>query len=156
TGVNLDILARQRLWQKGMDYRHGTGHGIGYMLNVHEGPQAIRYKYTADQKPLQPGMLVSDEPGIYREGRFGVRLESILMVKEAEQTVDGTFYGFECLTYVPIDDRGIDRSLMTSDETELYERYQKEVYERLKDSLDENERKWLRTYAGIDAVTEEG
>ena len=112
--------------------------------------------YTADQKPLQPGMLVSDEPGLYREGRFGVRLESILMVKEAEHTGDGTFYGFECLTYVPLDDKGIDRSLLTSDERELYERYQKDVYDRLKDSLDENERKWLRAYAGIDTATEEG
>ncbi|MBQ2454105.1 MAG: M24 family metallopeptidase C-terminal domain-containing protein, partial [Lachnospiraceae bacterium] len=105
--------------------------------------------------PDELGRLL-DEPGLYREGRFGVRLESILMVKEAEQTEDGTFYGFECLTYVPLDDKGIDRSLLTSDERELYERYQKEVYDRLKDSLDENERKWLRAYAGIDTATEEG
>jgi Xaa-Pro aminopeptidase len=155
TGVNLDILARERLWKKGIDYKHGTGHGVGYMLSVHEGPQAIRQKYTEDQKPLQPGMLISDEPGVYKEGKYGVRCENILLVKEAEKTEDGTFYDFESLTLVPLDDNGIDRSLMTSDEIKMYERYQREVYDRLAVKLDADERSWLYGYAGLKSSDKE-
>ncbi len=148
TGVNLDMLAREHMWKKGIDYKHGTGHGVGYMLSVHEGPHSIRWKCLDAPAELRPGMLVSDEPGIYRAGRFGVRTENILLVTEAQKTEDGTFYRFENLTQVPIDDRGMDRSRMSSDEIEMYERYQREVIEALAPELDEAELEWLRKYCG--------
>lgn len=105
TGINLDILARLPMWEEGDDYKCGTGHGVGYMLSVHEGPHAIRWRNKADgpDTVLKPGMLVSDEPGIYKEGKYGIRMENILLVKEKCQTADGTFLCFECLTYVPVD-----------------------------------------------------
>ena len=149
TGQNLDVLARERLWQKGMDYRHGTGHGIGYMLSVHEGPQCIRMKAVKKNAALKPGMLVSDEPGVYREGEFGVRTENILLVEEDMKTSDGEFFRFKNLTEVPIDDKGMDRSLMSKEELEMYIDYQKKVCEALAPELTEEERSWLYRYAGI-------
>ncbi|MBQ4483169.1 MAG: aminopeptidase P family protein, partial [Lachnospiraceae bacterium] len=149
TGQNLDILARERLWQKGMDYKHGTGHGIGYMLSVHEGPQCIRMKAINKNAALKPGMLVSDEPGIYREGKFGVRTENILLVEEDMKTSDGEFFKFKNLTEVPIDDKGMDRSLMSREDLEMYIDYQKEVCESLSPDLTAEERAWLYRYAGI-------
>ena len=149
TGHCLDVLARERMWKRGVDYRHGTGHGVGYMLSVHEGPQSIRSRSLGKEEPLVPGMLVSDEPGIYREGKYGIRTENILLVEEDRKTDDGQFYRFFSLTQVPIDDRGMERSLMTSEETAMYESYQKSVYESLAPELDAGERKWLREYAGL-------
>ncbi|MBQ8955605.1 MAG: aminopeptidase P family protein [Lachnospiraceae bacterium] len=149
TGQNLDILAREHMWKRGLDYKHGTGHGVGYMLSVHEGPQAIRWKNTGEPTELRPGMLISDEPGIYKEGKHGVRTENILLVEEDKKTDDGQFYRFFNLTQVPIDDRGMDRSRMSSEETEMYERYQREVCEALVPELDGDEIKWLYDYCGI-------
>ncbi|MBQ7584598.1 MAG: aminopeptidase P family protein [Lachnospiraceae bacterium] len=149
TGLNLDVLARERMWKKGMDYKHGTGHGVGYMLGVHEGPHSIRWKFLDTPPELLPGMLVSDEPGIYKEGRFGVRTENILLVAEDEKTEDGTFYRFENLTQVPIDDRGMDRSIMSSEELEMYEAYQREVMDALAPGLDKEEFEWLQEYCGM-------
>ena len=107
TGINLDILAREPMWEEGDDYKCGTGHGIGYMLSVHEGPQAIRWiaNPTGKDAILRPGMLLSDEPGIYKEGKYGIRIENILLVKEKCVTSDGRFLCFECLTYVPLDEK---------------------------------------------------
>ncbi|MCR5650552.1 MAG: aminopeptidase P family protein [Lachnospiraceae bacterium] len=148
-GYELDILARKDLWKKGFEYRHGTGHGVGYMLSVHEGPCAIREKALEGDVPLEPGMIISDEPGVYREGRFGVRTENILLVKQEKSTEDGTFYSFESLTKVPIDDRGIDRELLSDRQREYYDNYQKEVYEALSPFLSSEEALWLKKYSGL-------
>lgn len=149
TGVNLDMLARERMWKRGIDYKHGTGHGLGYMLGVHEGPQSIRWKYLDTPCELKPGMLISDEPGVYKKDRFGVRTENILLVEEDVKTEDGVFYRFANLTQVPIDDRGMDKSMMSSEELEMYERYQQEIIEALSPDMDEEEKKWLREYCGV-------
>ena len=149
TGHALDVLAREKMWKRGVDYRHGTGHGVGYMLSVHEGPQSIRSRSLGKEEPLVPGMLVSDEPGIYREGKHGIRTENILLVEEDSRTDDGQFYRFFSITQVPIDDKGMDRRLMTAEETAMYESYQKDVYESLAPELSDDERKWLSEYAGL-------
>lgn len=104
TGVNLDILAREPMWEEGDDYKCGTGHGIGYILSVHEGPNSIRWKTLPDDVVLKPGMIMSCEPGIYRQDEYGIRIENILLVKEKCVTNDGRFLCFETLTYVPFDD----------------------------------------------------
>ncbi len=148
-GVNLDILAREKMWKQGIDYKHGTGHGVGYMLGVHEGPQAVRWRGRADDVELRPGMLVSDEPGIYKEGRFGVRCEDILLVEEDTETEDGIFYRFYDLTEVPIDDRGMDKEMMSSEELLMYEDYQRQVISALSDELDKEETDWLKAYCGL-------
>lgn len=148
-GYNLDILARKGMWEKGIDYRHGTGHGVGYMLGVHEGPCSIRMKTSERDVPLEPGMVISDEPGIYRTGEFGVRTENILVVKKKETTSDGDFYAFESLTKVPIDDRAVDKTLLSDRQRQNYEAYQREVYDALSPFLDEDEKNWLKGYSGI-------
>ena len=148
-GYDIDILARNGLWKKGYDYRHGTGHGVGYMLNVHEGPCSIRMKALDTDVMLEPGMVISDEPGVYREGEFGVRTENILLVKKKNTTPDGEFYCFESLTKVPIDDRAMDKSLLSDMQRGYYESYQKEVYDALSPFMDEDERNWLKDYSGI-------
>ncbi|MCR4649102.1 MAG: aminopeptidase P family protein [Lachnospiraceae bacterium] len=126
TGINLDILAREPMWEEGDDYKCGTGHGVGYMLSVHEGPQAIRWIQGAYGRDavLKPGMLVSDEPGIYKEGRYGIRIENILLVKEKYETADGKFFCFECLTYVPLDEKLLLRDEMTGREVKWLDDYQ--------------------------------
>ena len=150
TGQNLDVLAREHMWKRGIDFKHGTGHGVGYMLGVHEGPQAIRWKIAGVPAELSPGMLISDEPGIYKEGKHGVRTENILLVEKDENTDHGVFYRFCNLTQVPIDDKGMDRAFMSSEEICMYETYQREVYEALAPDLSKEEREWLIRYAGID------
>lgn len=116
TGVNLDILARLPMWEEGDDYKCGTGHGIGYRLCVHEGPNSIRWRHTKDDAVLKPGMIMSDEPGIYRENEYGIRLENVILVKEKCETSDGRFLCFECLTYVPFDEDLILREEMSEKE----------------------------------------
>ena len=141
SGHYLDILARQFLWQHGMDYRHGTGHGVGYVLSVHEGPQNIGRGPI--QVPLEVGMVISDEPGYYPEGEFGVRIENLVMVKEAETTVDGRFLEFETLALCPYDKAAIDWSLITPEEKAQIDAYHTRVYETLAPYLSEEERTWL-------------
>lgn len=148
-GYQLDILARKGLWEKGLDYAHGTGHGVGYMLNVHEGPCSIRNKATKEDVPLEPGMVISDEPGVYIAGRFGVRTENILLVKEKDVPGEKSFYSFESLTKVPIDDRGMDLSLLSDRQKEYYRAYQQEVYDALSPFLDGEEKNWLKDYSGL-------
>ena len=140
-GHYLDILARQYLWQNGMDYRHGTGHGVGYVLSVHEGPQNIG-RGTVDVK-LEPGMLISNEPGYYPEGEFGVRIENLVLVREAEKTVDGRFLCFETVTVCPYDWRVIDESMLTEQEKAWINEYHRHVYEALSPYLNREEREWL-------------
>lgn len=145
TGRNLDILARQPLWNKGIDYKCGTGHGIGYMLNVHEGPQNIRWRFTSAMKEavIEPGMIVSNEPGVYKEGSHGIRIENILAAENAEKNGDGQFMRFRTLTFVPIDKDGIDISYMQPVDVERLNRYHAQVYEKTQEYLTQEEREWL-------------
>ncbi len=146
TGRNLDILAREPLWAEGQDYKCGTGHGIGYILNVHEGPQNIRWRPTkgADTAALVPGMIVSDEPGVYKAGRHGIRIETILLVTEAFTTDDGEFYRFEPLTYAPFDRALIDPAFLTDKELRWLNEYHAACYEKIAPYMNESEREWLK------------
>lgn len=132
-GVNLDILARGVFWEKGLDYKHGTGHGVGYLLNVHEGPNSFRHKLLSgeDDWCFEEGMVTTDEPGIYIEGSHGVRIENELLCHAGEKNEYGQFMYFEDLTYVPIDLDGIDADAMDKKEIEMLNTYHKEVYEKL-------------------------
>lgn len=145
TGRNLDIMARQPLWNVGIDYKCGTGHGIGYILNVHEGPQNIRWRFTAGMKEavLEAGMIVSNEPGVYREGSHGIRTENILVIRNGEKNGDGQFMYFDTLTYVPIDREAIDTMYMQPADIERMNRYHAAVYEKTSKYLTEDEKKWL-------------
>lgn len=146
TGRNLDILARQLLWEQGIDYKCGTGHGVGYFLNVHEGPHNIRWKYLegTPEAVLKPGMLVTNEPGVYKEGKFGIRTENVLLVKEREKNTDGTFLDFEVLTFVPIDKEAIDSSYMEISDIKKLNEYHALVFENISPYLNEEEREWLK------------
>lgn len=147
TGRNLDILARSALWESGIDYKHGTGHGVGYMLNVHEGPQNIRWQYSQDMEEaeLRAGMLVSDEPGVYITGSHGVRIENILEVVVDTKNEYGQFLKFSHLTYVPIDLDAVDTRYMSERDIELLNEYHAAVYEKLLPFLkDEALIAWLK------------
>ncbi len=145
TGRNLDILARQPLWELGIDYKCGTGHGIGYMLNVHEGPQNIRWRYTEGVKEavLEEGMVVSNEPGVYKEGSYGIRTENIMVVRNGEKNEDGQFLYFDTLTYVPIDLDAIDTCYMQPRDIARLNEYHKLVYEKISPYLEKEEKEWL-------------
>lgn len=148
TGYSLDILCREPLWKLGTDYRCGTGHGVGYLLNVHEGPNAFRWKMRSGEPPavLEPGMVTTDEPGVYAEGQYGIRTENELVCVEKGQNEYGRFLGFEPLTFVPIDLDAILPEEMNPQERKLLNRYHRRVYEKLSPYLDEEEREWLRVY----------
>ncbi|MCL2605359.1 MAG: aminopeptidase P family protein [Defluviitaleaceae bacterium] len=141
TGSQLDVLARLPLWSEGKNFRHGTGHGIGYVLCVHEGPHNIANKHNA--VALTPGMLVSNEPGMYKEGEYGIRTENILCVKEINETGYGKFFGFESLTCVPIDTSAVEWGLLSDAERGYINTYHKRTYEILSPLLNEAEREWL-------------
>lgn len=145
TGRNLDIVARQDLWKAHLDYKHGTGHGIGYILNVHEGPQRISWQYKKETKEyaLRAGMLTSDEPGMYFAGKFGVRTENILEVVKEEENEYGTFLGFRHLTWVPIDREALDRRFLTAEDVERINAYHRAVREKIMPCLEEKEQEWL-------------
>lgn len=151
TGMNLDILARAPIWEKNMNYNCGTGHGIGFMLGVHEGPQAIRTKGTkpASETPFMAGMLVSDEPGIYKEGKYGIRVENVLLCREASRSEEGIFMKFEPLTFVPLDSNLICRNELSEKELKQIQDYQELVCEKMKNELSQEEFDWLVTYAKI-------
>ncbi len=147
SGKNVDILARQCLWDMGIDYKHGTGHGIGYILNVHEGPQNIRWRFTPGQNetPLLPGMIVSDEPGVYIEGEYGIRIENILEVVKGEENEYGQFLHFAHLTYAPIDLEAIDKKYMEPRDVKALNDYHAEVYRRVSPLIkDAKILNWLR------------
>ena len=145
SGAALDVLARRPLWDEGMDYNHGTGHGVGYLLSVHEGPQNIRYSVNGSSSvKLEPGMITSNEPGLYLEGKYGIRLENlVLCVKKAENEF-GTFLGFENLTMCPFELEAIDAGLLTKQEKDTLNAYHKTVYETLAPWFDEAEKNWLK------------
>lgn len=144
-GQNLDILARQPLWENGLDYNHGTGHGVGYLLSVHEGPQDVRWRIPkgAECVPLEEGMILSNEPGLYVAGKFGIRHENLVLVRKGEKTECGQFMYLEPLTMVPIDREAIDTALMTAEELGLLNTYHKKVYETLAPHLAGEELVWL-------------
>jgi len=144
-GRNLDILAREPLWELGIDYKCGTGHGIGYVLNVHEGPQSIRWKksVSGQEAVLEPGMILSDEPGVYKEGSHGIRTENILEVQKDKKNEDGQFLKFGMLTYVPIDRDLIDKKVLTDTDVIRIDAYHQEVYEKMLPFLKKKEAEWL-------------
>lgn len=141
SGTQLDASARMAMWREGMNYLHGTGHGVGSYLNVHEGPHQIRMEWRP--APLVPGMTVTDEPGLYLQGRFGVRTENMLIVKDYMETEFGRFLEFEPLTLCPIDKTPIIVSMLTDDERAWLDDYHRRVYERLSPHLLPDERQWL-------------
>ncbi len=148
-GQNLDIIARQPFWSEGFDYKHGTGHGVGHILNVHEGPNAFRWQIREQDRKdevLEPGMITTDEPGIYLEGKFGIRLENELLCVELETNEYGKFLGFEPLTLVPIDLDGIEPSLMSVRDRDQLNAYHKKVREAISPYLTEEEQTWLKEY----------
>ena len=142
----LDAIARAPLWEHGLDYGHGTGHGVGYFLNVHEGPQSISKVIPEPHMSMEPGMITSIEPGLYRPGRWGVRIENLVMnvpAQTPEQGAFGEFLEFETLTLCPIDTRCIDRALMRADEIEWLNRYHEVVRERLAPRVSGDALEWL-------------
>ncbi len=143
TGRDLDSAARMPLWELGLDFNHGTGHGVGYLLNVHEGPQRISPNEAGRGVPMEEGMLTSDEPGVYLEGQYGIRLENLMLCHEKEQTAFGRFMCFETVTMVPFDRNAILPQDMTEKERKLLNAYHKTVYEKTAPLLGEEERAWL-------------
>ncbi len=146
TGKNVDIMAREPLWECYIDYKCGTGHGIGYILNVHEGPQNIRWRYNPGVKEavLEEGMIVSDEPGVYIEGSHGIRTENILEIVKETKNGDGQFMGFRHLTYVPIDLDAIDTRYMEPSDVRKLNAYHAEVYQRLEPYFEGEEKEMLK------------
>ncbi|MDE6377585.1 MAG: aminopeptidase P family protein, partial [Duncaniella sp.] len=140
-GHQLDAMARMPLWKEGKSYLHGTGHGVGHFLNVHEGPQSIRLNDT--MAPLKPGMLTSNEPGVYLEGRYGIRCENLVLTVPAMTTEFGEFLCFETVTMCPFDRDLFDTSIMSDSEIEWVDLYHRDVYEKVSPLLDEQERAWL-------------
>lgn len=142
-GGQLDVLARQYLWNEGKAYYHGTGHGVGFFINCHEGPQSIRLNDVPT--PLEPGMITSDEPGLYLEGRYGIRTENLIATVPYKTTGFGEFYRFETLTLFPYDTSLIQRDIMTQEEIDWVNTYHAKVYEELSPLLAPAEQEWLRS-----------
>ena len=140
-GSQIDAIARESMWREGYNYMHGTGHGVGSYLNVHEGPHQIRMEWKP--APLHAGMTVTDEPGLYLEGKFGVRIENTLLIVPAETTPFGKFLKFETLTLAPIDTTPIIQDMLTPEELTWLNNYHHRVYETLSPYLEKNEKKWL-------------
>ena len=141
-GTQLDVLARMAMWKAGINYLHGTGHGIGHFLSVHEGPHQIRMNHMPT--PLQPGMIVTNEPGIYKAGRHGIRIENTLLIVPCQETEFGSFYKFEPLTLCPIDKEGIIVELLNEEERTWLNEYHQMVYDRLSPLLEYSEQTWLK------------
>jgi Xaa-Pro aminopeptidase len=141
-GFQIDTLARQYLWKQGMNFGHGTGHGVGFFLCVHEGPARLS-SHPLDVK-LEKGMLLTNEPGIYREGRYGIRLENMILVAEALENEFGKFLKFETLTWCHFEKSLLDKALLTSEEIGWINAYHQQVYERLAPELDEKTAAWLK------------
>lgn len=149
SGCQLDVLCREPLWQLFADYKHGTGHGVGYLLNVHEGPQAIRWRLPKDEERpavLEAGMVTTDEPGIYVEGSYGIRTENELVCRTCAENEYGTFLEFEILTLTPVDLDGLLPEEMSRQERDWLNAYHARVYEELAPHMEEEERVWLKAY----------
>lgn len=146
-GLSLDYIARQPMWERGLNYNHGTGHGVGYLLNVHERPNGIRYKMVPermDSAVIEEGMICSDEPGIYIEGSHGIRTENLIVCRKAEKNEYGQFMEFEYLTFVPIDLDALDVSLMEKRDIQYLNEYHRQVYEKISPYLTREEQEWLK------------
>ena len=141
-GTQLDVLARIAMWRQGINYLHGTGHGIGHFLCVHEGPHQVRMNHMPTL--LEPGMILTDEPGIYKAGRHGIRIENTLLIVPAQETEFGKFYKFEPLTLCPIDKEAIVVDLLTDEELSWFNEYHEFVYNRLCPLLNTDEQAWLK------------
>ncbi|HAN68718.1 MAG TPA: X-Pro aminopeptidase, partial [Halieaceae bacterium] len=141
TGTHLDVLARQPLWREGFDYDHGTGHGVGAFLSVHEGPQRISRAWSA--ATLEPGMILSNEPGYYRDGEFGIRCENLVVVQALNGELETPMYGFDVLTLVPFDRRLIEVGLLSPAEQAWIDAYHRRVEDTVAPLLDELDRQWL-------------
>lgn len=147
-GVNLDMAAREVFWAEGLDYKHGTGHGVGYLLSVHEGPNGFRFKSPAgsdESWEFEEGMVTTDEPGVYIEGSHGIRLENELLCRKGERNEYGQFMYFENLTFVPLDLDGIDRNAMEEKERRMLNEYHRQVFEKLSPYFQGEELAWLRS-----------
>lgn len=142
SGTQVDALARECMWRDGYNFLHGTGHGVGSYLNVHEGPHQIRMEWKP--APLRAGMTVTDEPGLYLAGKFGVRTENTLLIRDYKETSFGKFLQMEPLTLCPIDTKPIDKSMLLPEEVDWLNRYHHEVYEQISPYLNEEEKKWLK------------
>lgn len=148
-GLTLDYVARELFWARGLNFDHGTGHGVGYLLNVHERPHGIRWRMVQermDNAQLEAGMITSDEPGLYIEGSHGIRTENLMVCKNAEKNEYGQFMEFEFLTFVPIDLDALDLSLMEAKDIAYLNEYHREVYETIAPYLTEEEAVWLKEY----------
>ncbi len=146
-GIDLDPFARRSLWEAGLDYDHGTGHGVGSYLSVHEGPQSIS---KAGMVPLEAGMIISNEPGYYKEGHYGIRIENLILVLDAEVPAGGerAMMSFETLTLAPIDRRLIDASLLTEAERTWLNAYHLRVRHEISPLVDGDVRRWLEAATG--------
>ena len=148
-GYNLDVLVRQPIWDLNIDFQCGSGHGVGYLGNVHEPPTGFRW-YVVPSKnehhQLEEGMVITDEPGIYEDGKFGIRIENEFIVRKGELNKYGQFMHFETITFAPIDLDGIDPEEMTKSEREWLNTYHKDVYEKIGPHLTDEEREWLKEY----------
>jgi len=142
SGHYIDIVARRPLWDEMLDYKHGTGHGISAALSVHEGPQRVATQ--PNNVPIKPGMLLSNEPGFYKNGEYGIRLENIILAKEHGVSEHGKFLGFETVTFAPFELEAVDFGLLTEKEVEWLNCYHEAVYEALAPHLDDGEKAWLR------------
>ena len=142
SGTQLDILAREALWREGLNYLHGTGHGVGTYLNVHEGPHQLRMEWKP--APFVAGMTVTDEPGVYLEGKFGVRIENTLLVIPYKETEFGQFLQFESLTLCPIDKTPIIKEMLLQEEINWLNEYHQQVFDTLSPHLNDEEKAWLK------------
>lgn len=149
TGQTLDVLARGPIWRLELDYKCGTGHGVGYLLSVHEGPQGFRWKAAPNRKEsavLVPGMITTDEPGIYLKDKYGIRIENELLCVEKTTNENGTFLGFENITYCPIDIDAIQKNLLSNEEKNYLNTYHEMVYNKISPYLNDLEKAWLQEY----------
>ncbi len=144
-GFQIEVLARKALWENGLNYGHGTGHGVGFFLNVHEGPQTIGTGASGNLETiLEPGMILSNEPGIYREGKYGIRTENLLLIEKSRETEFGQFLKFKTLTLCYIDIKLVEKSLLLPEEKKWLNEYHKKVYELISPHLNTVERIWLK------------
>ena len=147
SGLTLDILARKPFWDRGLNYNHGTGHGVGYLLNIHEGPAGFRYKFRAGEtEEIQEGMVITDEPGLYIEGSHGIRLENELLARKGVQNEYGQFLYFETITLIPFDLDAISLDMLNEENRKLLNDYHKRVYEEIAPHLNEEEKAFLKKY----------
>jgi len=146
-GINLDYTIREAFWKRGLDFAHGTGHGVGYLSNVHERPNGLRWKVVPERQDsavIEPGMICSDEPGLYFAGDFGTRTENLILCVEDEKNEYGQFLKFEFLTKAPIDLEALDTRFMDDADIERLNTYHKDVYETISPYMNDEEKEWLK------------